>query len=675
VKRAFRFLMLGMIWASIWPAFLVLLAQATRLGPWPRSLGILASTVFHGLAIGVLVQGFLAWLMGPESWAERYLGIPGPVGHLLSGAGRFLAAAAVVLLVPAYLLTSGEIAPDGRPIIATAMSRFFILGFEVIVWATCLWLLHRGSALMDWFGFEPSVAPAPRTASNADSPSAAPADDAFGPASASPDGARGNDWLVWLSKRRRPLAWMFLATVAAIIVLDVRGFSFTARRLALGGSETLAVIALSWALHRLLIRIIPRYAWHWVRPTRSWARALTNAVALRTSSRVRGSNSGDTTAERLEGDDDSSQPEDLAGRLQQLTSYTVGFFCALALAWVWELDLALVRFLASQPVCYLADQTPVTLGDLTKSAIVILAGALAWRYISTLFALTLFPRIPDDPGVRFAIVTLCRYAVLGLTAIFALGAIHLGMAQIGVVLAALGVGLGFGLQEIVSNFVCGIILLLERPIRIGDVVTVAGTTGQVDRINIRATRIINGDNQSMIVPNRQFITGNLVNWTHNDKVLRVSIKIGVAYGSDPDQVVDLLLGIAKNDPDVLPKPMPAALLEDFGEMALRFVLYVYVPEPGVVGLVRHRLCTAIRRQFEEANIGLPYPTHAVHLCRVPDDLTRVLEQPRGSSELGTGRIDQGSMIPPPPHGADVVVPAPRYQPLVDPEEGRSERCG
>src|SRR3974390_2784857 len=163
--------------------------------------------------------------------------------------------------------------------------------------------------------------------------------------------------------------------------------------------------------------------------------------------------------------------------------------------------------------------------------------------MSTLFTLTLFPRIPDDPGVRFAIVTLCRYAVLGVTAIAALGSIHLGMAQIGMVLAALGVGLGFGLQEIVSNFVCGIILLLERPIRIGDTVTVAGNTGKVDRINIRATTILNSDNQSMIVPNREFITGNLVNWTLKDKILRVPIKISIAYGTDPDQVVEHLLAI------------------------------------------------------------------------------------------------------------------------------------
>src|SRR5205807_3435297 len=244
----------------------------------------------------------------------------------------------------------------------------------------------------------------------------------------------------------------------------------------------------------------------------SWAMALSSAVALRASARSRGSGSApepppgpadtrDPAAEAL-------RPADLAAGLRRLDGAVVTALGLLAIAWLWELDLALVRFLLGQPLWFFDDQAPVTVGDLTEAAAVILAGALAWRYMNTLFALTLFPRMPDDAGVRFAVVTLCRYAILAMTTILALGAVHLDMAKIGVVLAALGVGLGFGLQEIVSNFVCGIILLLERPIRIGDVVTVAGTTGRVDRIHIRATTIVNADNQSMIVPNREFITGN-----------------------------------------------------------------------------------------------------------------------------------------------------------------------
>ena len=239
----------------------------------------------------------------------------------------------------------------------------------------------------------------------------------------------------------------------------------------------------------------------------------------------------------------------------------------------------------------------------------------------------------------------------------ALGAIHLDLAKIGVVLAALGVGLGFGLQEIVSNFVCGIILLLERPIRIGDVVTVAGTTGKVDRINIRATTIVNSDNQSMIVPNREFITGNLVNWTLKDKILRVPIKIGVAYGTDPDRVVDLLLAIARAGPRRDAQPgSPRPSLEGFGDSALLFGLYTFVPEPGLAGGVRHRLCTEIQRRFAEEGIVIPFPTHELHLNRVPPDLTRALETaPDEPLPAQARRFDAAMRTPPSPHAPATVA--------------------
>ena len=265
-------------------------------------------------------------------------------------------------------------------------------------------------------------------------------------------------------------------------------------------------------------------------------------------------------------------------------------------------------------------------------------------------------------------MTLCRYGVLGVTSIAALGAIHVGTAQIGMVLAALGVGLGFGLQEIVSNFVCGIIMLLERPVRIGDIVTVAGSTGKVDRINIRATAIINGDNQSMIVPNREFITGNLVNWTHKDKILRVSIRVGVAYGSAPEEIVDLLLAIARDDPDVLDDPQASALLEELGDSALKFALYAFVPEPGLVGRVKHRLSAEIQRRFDEANIGIPYPTHEVHLCRVSDDVMRVVDQPRGAAGPAATRFDQAAVLPPVPHVGETATPARTLIAVADPVE-------
>ena len=319
VRRAFRSLFLGLAWASIWPAYLVLLAQAARLGPWPRNLGILASTALHGLALGVVHS------RGPGlADAARRLGraVPGrPRGRSaaqLCRAGRFLAAAAVVCLVPAYLLTHGEIAPDGRPITAAAISRFFILGFEICVWVTLFWLLRRGSALMSWFDLEAVQAESGEDARVS-----------LASAAQRHAGRPGGDLRLdrprpgWpgLSRRRRLLAWVFLAAVAGIVVLDVRGYRFTSRRLAVGGTETLAVALACWACIA---------AWPDHRPARPGDGAGPGrpGPAPDLGGRLAGlvARSGAWTplgtAGRCEAlaADDPVQPEDLAGRLRQLLS-------------------------------------------------------------------------------------------------------------------------------------------------------------------------------------------------------------------------------------------------------------------------------------------------------------------------------------------------------------------
>jgi small-conductance mechanosensitive channel len=646
LMRGLRSLALGTAAAAIWPSYLVLLAYLARQAPWPRSVGILVSATLTGLAPAVLVHGVLRWLARPSGWAECYLEIPAPVARQVSRAGRFVVIAAAGLLLPAYLLDHGLIAPDGRPLNAPAFCRFLILAFELVVWGTWVRLLRRRSALLAWFSIESSV--------KSDSePSEAPvAASSTSGLRRTPGGAstlRVHAGLVWISRHRRAASALVLVAIATVIVLDLRGYSFSARRLAVAATETAVVMALSAAGYRALGRTIDQHVVRWSRlRRRSWALALTSAVALRASARSRGTGPSQEPATGMGDLADPGhlafQPADLAAGLKRLGACVLIALGLLAVAWLWDLDLALVRFLLSQPVWFFDEQAPITVGDALEAGGFILAGALAWRYMSAFFALTLFHRMPDDPGVRFAVVTLCRYAVLALTTISALGAIRLDMAKISVVLAALGVGLGFGLQEILSNFVCGIILLLERPIRIGDVVTVAGTTGQVDRIHIRATTIINADNQCMIVPNREFITGNLVNWTHNDKILRIPIKVGVAYGTDPDRVVELLLSVARRESEVLFSPGPSAILEGFGESALLFALNAFVADPGLAGPVRHRLCTEIQRRFAEEGIVIPLPTRELHLSGSPHDLTRVLEPPQPH------RYDPSSQTPPVPHG-------------------------
>jgi small-conductance mechanosensitive channel len=276
------------------------------------------------------------------------------------------------------------------------------------------------------------------------------------------------------------------------------------------------------------------------------------------------------------------------------------------------------------------------------------------RYLNTFFAVAVFPRMPDDPGIRFAVVTLCRYAVLALGVLAGLSAVHLGMERIGVVVAALGVGLGFGLQEIVSNFISGIILLLERPIRVGDIVSVGGMVGKVDQINIRATTIINGDNQSMIIPNRQFITGNLTNWTHKDKTVRVVIRVNVAHGTEADKVTDLLLSIAHADADVLNNPVPTAFLDAIGDSALHFLLHVFVPDPSLMGRVKHRLYGEVQQRFEASRIIIPLPTRELKVHAMNPGAREEIEmKPRAR------RVDAVEEVPPAPRLATKIpLPVP-----------------
>ena len=421
-------------------------------------------------------------------------------------------------------------------------------------------------------------------------------------------------WLGWAVRHRRASSLAILTATGMIVALDGAGFRFTARRLAIGGGLTLALAGATWGAYRLMLLLIANQSWRWKKAT-----------------------SHPTPAEPgADGDADA--------KLRTLARVVAWVGAAFGLAAAWNVDLALFSYISEQPIGKLDGTQVIRVGDVLAMLLIFFVTAGVWRYLHTCFTLVIFPRMPDDPGIRFAVVTLGRYLVLAVGVLSGLSAIHLGLEKVGVVLAALGVGLGFGLQEIVSNFVCGIILLLERPIRVGDIVTVSGMSGKVDQINIRATTIINGDNQSMIVPNRQFITGNLVNWTHKDKIIRLPIPVNVAHGTDLDKVSDLLLAIAREDADVLNNPVPSAFLDAYGDSAMNFVLSVHVPEPSLMGRVRHRLYAQIQSRFAAAGIVIPLPTHQLHVRSIAADPPEPALSPNR-------RFDRPEATPPAPQFA------------------------
>jgi potassium efflux system protein len=191
--------------------------------------------------------------------------------------------------------------------------------------------------------------------------------------------------------------------------------------------------------------------------------------------------------------------------------------------------------------------------------------------------------------------------------------LDLDWSQFGWIAAALSVGLGFGLQEVVANFVCGIIILFERPVRIGEVVSLGDVTGTISRIRMRATTITDWDRKDFIVPNKEFITGSLMNWTLSSPVNRLVIPVGVAYGSDTRQARDILLEIAEANPLVLDDPKPIATFEAFADSTLNLSLRCYLPNMDNRLRIQTELCEAIDERFKEAGIEIAFPQQDIHV--------------------------------------------------------------
>jgi potassium efflux system protein len=255
-----------------------------------------------------------------------------------------------------------------------------------------------------------------------------------------------------------------------------------------------------------------------------------------------------------------------------------------------------------------------------KVLLVVAVAIVAVRNLPGLLEFSVLRTSTIEAGTRNAIYTLCQYAVIGLALVALSNILKLDWAKFGWMAAALSVGLGFGLQEVVANFVCGLIVLFERPIRVGDVVTIEGTTGTVTNINMRATTITNWDRQDFVVPNKNLITGTILNWTLSTSVNRVVIPVGVAYGTNTDQARQILLDVAAEHPKVLDDPKPLASFEQFADSSLSLALRAYLPNlDNRLGTITE-LHTEIMMRFAAAGIEIPFPQQDFHLRSGADRL-------------------------------------------------------
>ncbi len=243
-------------------------------------------------------------------------------------------------------------------------------------------------------------------------------------------------------------------------------------------------------------------------------------------------------------------------------------------------------------------------------AVVFISEAMLRRY----FVLKVLSRTRLQAPLQYAISRIFGYAYLALGIYVALQLMGLNLGSLALIAGAIGVGLGFGLQNIISNFISGIIILAERPIAIGDRIEVDGLAGQVTQINLRSTTVVTNDNISIIVPNSQFITNPVTNWSHGDPKVRIRLPVGVAYGSDVEKLKRVLLETAQEHPKVLSMPAPAVFFSGFGESSLDFELAVWTAEMTFAPRrFRSELYFAMEKKLRENNIEIPFPQRDLHL--------------------------------------------------------------
>jgi len=269
----------------------------------------------------------------------------------------------------------------------------------------------------------------------------------------------------------------------------------------------------------------------------------------------------------------------------------------------------------------------LSLGSFLAFGAAVYLSILASRFVRFLLAEEIYPRASLPRGVPFAISSVVHYALLLFGFFLALGIAGIDLTRITVLVGALGVGIGFGLQNIVNNFVSGLILLFERPVNVGDMVEVNAQVGELRRIGLRASVLRTPDGSEVIVPNGDLISSKVTNWTLSDQQRRLEIPVGVAYGTSPEQVIALLLGVADSHPDILKTPPPQALFVAFGESSLDFNLRAWTNEYQRWPVVRSELATAMWHALQAADIAIPFPQRDLHVLSVPERPSDVSDPP------------------------------------------------
>ncbi|MEJ2051237.1 MAG: mechanosensitive ion channel, partial [Calditrichota bacterium] len=328
-------------------------------------------------------------------------------------------------------------------------------------------------------------------------------------------------------------------------------------------------------------------------------------------------------------------------RHRELLASRVSKFIHIVTVGFWLYDI-LVNYTLFSPLWNIVDSILVkklsvgdlniSLGDVLAFLFTIWLSILISRFIRFVFNEDLYPRLRLSRGVPATISLLLNYSIITLGFLAAISAAGMDLSRLAILAGALGVGIGFGLQNLVNNFVSGLILIFERPIKAGDTIEFGSLLGTVLRIGIRSSTVRTYDGAEVIVPNGNIISSEVVNWTLSDRLRRIEVLVGVAYGTDPEKVIQILKGVVQDRQDVLKTPAPVVLFTDFGDSSLNFSLRFWTDNFEEWLNLKSEVTVMVSNALKEANIEIPFPQRDLHLRSVDPEVSENIARQNNSSQ-------------------------------------------
>ncbi len=400
---------------------------------------------------------------------------------------------------------------------------------------------------------------------------------------------------------------LLVAYPLALGVLSLMGYRYTA------GTLTELLLETVWLVVTLVF--IAALAKRWLSVTRRRL-AYEAATERRADAALRGGEEGHPH----EGEEPEVDVVALSDRSRKLVNTAILLFAFFGLWFIWSEVFPALRILDQVTLWHHTvtvdgeDKVlPITLASIGLALIYAVITVILARQLPAVLEIILLQYTKMSAGSRYTVTTLTNYAIVTTGIILVFQTIGTDWSQLQWLVAALGVGIGFGLQEIVANFISGVIILFERPIRIGDVVTVGDTDGTVTRIRGRATTIRSWDGKELLVPNKEFITGRLLNWSLSDQATRIVLSVGIAYGSDVRQAMRLLEEAARENENVLDDPAPSVIFESFGDNSLGLLLRCFVDSVDIRYPTMSALNGTVNDKFNAAGIVIAFPQRDLHL--------------------------------------------------------------